>query len=140
MKHINKLLVAGAAVGGAFLMSTPGANAGIITNGFDFNLSHTAGGGVATNVKLLDLGAGSATIVQNVVGGSIFNQTFVETGVIQVTGYVKVGGGAQVALPIAAGTTVYFSYTLNGKVTPGSGSNGDVTFSGGWSMGKGTSV
>lgn len=130
MHRLTKVLLAGAAITGAALMASPNANATVIT-GWNFDLSAAGSGtftglGTATNVKLLDLSSGSATIIQNLAGGSAFGQSFTETGVIQIAGYNQPTGG-QIDLPLGTAHDAFFQYSLSGFVD----GTGGVHFSGG---------
>lgn len=110
----------------------PGAKAGTIS-GWNFDLSNAGSGtftglGTATNVKLLDLAGGTATILQTLSGGSPVNQPFTETGTVAITDYLKVGALLPTGLPLGNATDAFFTFNLSGKVV-GAGEN--VFFTGG---------
>lgn len=131
MSGLQKYLLAGAA-GLALAIGSASAAMADPLVGWDFKLSNASTLGDftpsdATNIDHIDLSAGSATVSQSYVNGSILGQGFTETGVIQLFDYVTAGGGPANQFSLGTADVLYLDYTLNGTVT----NTGNLVFSGG---------
>lgn len=137
MAYRLKALAAATAVAGVFALAASGANATPVT-GFSFDLTGKCFGcgATAADVKNLELGAGTATITQQVQGGAAIG-TFSETGTIQITGYKNTSNqfiAADNATKgfLASGLNAFFTFELTGvTVASGTPGLGAVSFTGG---------